>query len=179
MKNDVVDLPPSSPPSNPPTFKILLRAGQLSKKITPPMITPAGTASEATRSKAPQTRGSCLVVASPQAPRVRPPSPLPFIQQIPQDSVKIGKRAAAPSRQAAPQAPLSPPTVASIPLTPPPVNHNRIRLLCAMDAVENVQTSKYRKIPQAKFEKWWGWEDGKSTTLFRSSLLRRNGSLIM
>ncbi|KII65551.1 hypothetical protein RF11_00902 [Thelohanellus kitauei] len=90
------------------------------------------------------------------------PPPLP--QQLPRDSVKIGKRAAAP---------ISPPTVAPMPLTPPPFNHDRTWLLCATDAVVNVKTSKHRKIPQVKFEKWVGQgkgESGKSITSFRSSV---------
>ncbi|KII71253.1 hypothetical protein RF11_10370 [Thelohanellus kitauei] len=50
---------------------------------------------------------------------------------------------------------LSSPTVAPMPLKPhPQFNHNLTRLLCAMDAVVNVQTSKPRKTPQVKIRKF-------------------------
>ncbi|KII66465.1 hypothetical protein RF11_02110 [Thelohanellus kitauei] len=44
--------------------------------------------------------------------------------------------------------------VVDLPPSPPTlVNHYPTRLLCAMDPVVNVQTSKQQKISQAKFEK--------------------------
>ncbi|KII70051.1 hypothetical protein RF11_08530 [Thelohanellus kitauei] len=50
----------------------------------------------------------------------------------------------------------SPPTWHPLFYPSPPVNYDLTRLLCDMDAVVNVQASKHRKIPQAKFEKWVG-----------------------